>query len=56
MVCMALSHRINQTRSDQCSQLLAEKFYIYWGLALRSLGEHVLDHTRRGDTVIAGII
>lgn len=57
MVCMILSHRINRTRSDLQSKALAEKFYLYWGLAVRSLSEHLdVEDRRTGDMVIAGIL
>ncbi|KAK2732047.1 hypothetical protein CKAH01_01993 [Colletotrichum kahawae] len=58
MVCMTLSHRLNRTRSDtQSSKVLAERFYIYWGLAVRSLTEHLnAQDEQTSDVVIAGIL
>ncbi|KAI5859444.1 fungal-specific transcription factor domain-containing protein [Durotheca rogersii] len=57
MVCMTLSHRINQTRSDPNVKVLTERFFSYWGLALRSLNEHLgSEDTRTGDMVIAGML
>ncbi|KAL7935794.1 fungal-specific transcription factor domain-containing protein [Trichoderma chlorosporum] len=57
MLCMILGHRINQTRGRIPSKALVEKFYLYWGLAVRSLNEHLnMANKRAGDTVIAGIL
>ncbi|KAF9875482.1 hypothetical protein CkaCkLH20_06863 [Colletotrichum karsti] len=58
MVCMTLSHRINRTRSgNRASKALSERFYTYWGLAVRSLGEHLNSgDDSTGDVVIAGIL
>lgn len=57
MLCMVLSHRINKTRNDLPHGALAAKFYRYWGLAVRSLNEHLCTEDRwGGDTVIAGIL
>ncbi|KAI8304059.1 hypothetical protein K4K61_006432 [Colletotrichum sp. SAR11_59] len=58
MVCMTLSHRLNRTRSDiQFRKVLSERFYIYWGLAVRSLTEHLnAQDEQTSDMVIAGIL
>lgn len=57
MVCMALSHRINRTRCDMRYRALSEKFYWYWGIAVRCLNEHLgMEDGRSGDIVIAGIL
>ncbi|KAI8172005.1 hypothetical protein K4K51_011598 [Colletotrichum sp. SAR 10_75] len=58
MVCMTLSHRLNRTRSDiQSRKVLSERFYIYWGLAVRSLTEHLnAQDEQTSDIVIAGIL
>ncbi|KAL7627706.1 hypothetical protein AAE478_001900 [Parahypoxylon ruwenzoriense] len=57
MVCMTLAHRINRTRGNTQSKALAEKFYLYWGLALRSLSEHLaVEGGRISDMAIAGIL
>ncbi|KAI8151729.1 hypothetical protein KHU50_011987 [Colletotrichum sp. SAR 10_65] len=58
MVCMTLSHRLNRTRSDiQSRKVLSERFYIYWGLAVRSLTEHLnAQDEQTSDMVIAGIL
>jgi hypothetical protein len=57
MICIALSHRINRTRGDPQSKALAGKFYLYWGLAARSLREHLeTDAGHTDDIVIAGIL
>ncbi|KUJ09632.1 uncharacterized protein LY89DRAFT_701176 [Mollisia scopiformis] len=41
MICMTLSHRINRTRSESSSKALAQKFYLYWGLSVRSLNRRL---------------
>ncbi|KAJ4221446.1 hypothetical protein NW759_006693 [Fusarium solani] len=57
MLCMTLSHRINRTRSDPQSKPLAEKFYLYWGLAVRSLNEQLdVQDRQTSDLVMAGIM
>ncbi|KAL0930897.1 uncharacterized protein CTRU02_213632 [Colletotrichum truncatum] len=58
MVCMTLSHRINRTRTDlQASEILLERFYLYWGLATRSLSEYLnVENARTSDMVIVGIL
>jgi hypothetical protein len=57
MTCMMLSHRINRTRNDFQSQALVEKFYLYWGLAVHSLNEHInVKESRMSDMIIAGIL
>jgi hypothetical protein len=54
---MTLSHRINRTRSDPQSKPLAEKFYLYWGLAVRSLNEQLdVQDRQTSDLVMAGIM
>ncbi|KAL2683306.1 hypothetical protein Neosp_007776 [[Neocosmospora] mangrovei] len=57
MLCMTLSHRINRTRNDPQSKALAEKFYSYWGLAVRSLNEQLdVQNRQTSDLVMAGIV
>ncbi|KAJ5004563.1 hypothetical protein K4K57_012217 [Colletotrichum sp. SAR 10_99] len=58
MICMTLSHRLNRTRSDmQSRKVLSERFYIYWGLAVRSLTEHLnAQDEQTSDIVVAGIL
>lgn len=57
LVCMTLSHRINRTRNDPQCNVLAETFYWYRGLVIRSLNEDIsVEHKCTGDIVIAGII
>ncbi|KAI2622494.1 fungal-specific transcription factor domain-containing protein [Hypoxylon sp. NC1633] len=57
MLCMILSHRINKMRNGPQCKALAEKFYLYRGLALRSLSEHLnVEGRRTDDMVIAGIL
>lgn len=59
MLCMTLSHRINQTqtRNESYARALTERFYAYWGLGIRSLNEHLhRTNGRADDTVLAGIL
>ncbi|KAI8959055.1 fungal-specific transcription factor domain-containing protein [Daldinia sp. FL1419] len=57
MTCMILGHRINRIRGESESNGLVEKFYLYWGLAVASLRDHLeMEDGRKGDTMIAGII
>lgn len=57
MLCMTLSHRINRTRNDPRSKPLAEKFYLYWGLAVRSLNAQLdVQERQTSDLVMAGIM
>ncbi|KAI1370492.1 fungal-specific transcription factor domain-containing protein [Hypoxylon crocopeplum] len=57
MLCMTLSHRINRTRSEPQYKALIHKFYLYWGLALRSLSEQLDTEERRSDDmVLAGVL
>lgn len=54
---MIMSHRVNQTKNTLQLQPLMEKFYFYWGLAVRSLNEHInMEDKRAGNTIIAGIL
>lgn len=54
---MTLSHRINRTRDGNHSKALAESFYRYRGLAIRSLREDIdVEHRRTGDIVLAGVM
>ncbi|WAO90298.1 Hypothetical protein NCS54_00772000 [Fusarium falciforme] len=57
MLCMTLSHRINRTRNDPWSKPLAEKFYLYWGLAVRSLNAQLdVQERQTSDLIMAGIM
>lgn len=57
MLCMIMSHRINQTSNVLQLKPLTEKFYFYWGLAVRSLNDYLNREDKRGgDTIIAGIL
>ncbi|OHX00372.1 C6 zinc finger domain-containing protein [Colletotrichum incanum] len=57
MVCMVLSHRGSQTNDVQLSRLLVEKFYLYWGFAVRSLRENLdTPRSRTSDVFIAGVL
>jgi hypothetical protein len=54
---MIMSHRINQTSNALQHKPLMEKFYFYWGLAVRSLNEYLnMEDKRAGNTIIAGIL
>lgn len=54
---MIMSHRINQTSNELQLKPLMEKFYFYWGLAVRSLNEYLnMEDKRAGNTIIAGIL
>jgi hypothetical protein len=54
---MIMSHRINQTSNALQLKPLMEKFYFYWGLAVRSLNEYLnMEDKRAGNTIIAGIL
>jgi hypothetical protein len=59
MVCVALGHRINRLGSEeqQSRTALSERFYRFWGLAVRSLNEHLdREDARTCDMVIAGVL
>ncbi|XBQ89183.1 hypothetical protein V6000_004782 [Aspergillus fumigatus] len=57
IVCMTLSHRMNQMRNDPQSKSLAVTFYRYRGLVIRSLRNDINQgHKRASDVVLAGII
>jgi hypothetical protein len=57
MICMTLSHRMNRTRHAPESKALAETFYRYRGVVIRSLNEEIgVEHKRTSDIVIAGIV
>ncbi|KAL6892152.1 fungal-specific transcription factor domain-containing protein [Trichoderma evansii] len=57
MLCMIMSHRINQTSNVLHLKPLVEKFYFYWGLAVRSLNDYLNKEDKRaGNTIIAGIL
>lgn len=54
---MIMSHRINQTSNALHLKPLMEKFYFYWGLAVRSLNDYLnMEDKRAGNTIIAGIL
>lgn len=53
MVCMALCHRMNRTMD----KALLRKFYLYRGIAIRSLNDTLaVEHERTTDIVIAGVL
>ena len=57
IVCLSLSHRMNQTRDDTQSSALAMSFFHYRGLIIRSLSEAIdVDQKRTSILVIAGIL
>lgn len=54
---MIMSHRVNQTSNALQLKPLMQKFYFYWGLAVRSLNEYLnMEDKRAGNTIIAGIL
>ncbi|KAF2664386.1 hypothetical protein BT63DRAFT_107252 [Microthyrium microscopicum] len=56
-ICMVLSHRINRTRNDNQVEPLVEKFYLYWGLAVRALNEQLeSDNVPHSDWAMAGVL
>lgn len=57
LICLTVSHRINQTRHDPSSKALEKTFYRYRGLMIRSLNEDInISNMRNGDIVLAGIL
>lgn len=57
LICLTLSHRINQLSHDVSSRPLKPTFYRYRGLVIRSLNEDInTPNTRNGDIVLAGIL
>ncbi|KAB5513132.1 putative C6 finger domain protein [Coniochaeta sp. 2T2.1] len=57
LIATTLTHRLNRTRDVGFSKKLMETFYLYRGLALRSLREDIdVEHKRTSDVVLAGIM
>lgn len=57
MVCMSISHRMNQTRDDPQSNALAITFLHYRGIIIRSLSKAIdVGHKRTSNRVFAGIL
>ena len=57
LIATTLTHRLNRTQDTGYSKKLMESFYLYRGLALRSLREDIdLEHKRTSDVVLAGIM
>jgi hypothetical protein len=57
LVCVTLSHRINRTRDSHQAAALAETYYRYRGLIIRSLREDIdVEQKRTSDLVLAGIM
>ncbi|KAB5555034.1 putative C6 finger domain protein [Coniochaeta sp. 2T2.1] len=57
LIATTLTHRLNRTRDAGFSKKLMETFYLYRGLALRSLREDIdVEHKRTSDVVLAGIM
>lgn len=57
VVCLMLSHRINQTRDTEYSNSLVPSFFHYRGLVIRSLHEEIdIDYKRTSNLVVAGIL
>lgn len=57
MVCMALTHRMNQERDNPGLNTLATTFFHFRGLIIRSLNQDIgVAHKRTSNLVIAGIL
>ncbi|KAK1918875.1 Phomenoic acid biosynthesis cluster-specific transcriptional regulator [Pyrenophora teres f. teres] len=59
LICMTLNHRMNRLGigSNLEAADLAEKYYFYWGMTVRSLSEQLnVDKKRTSDVVLAGIL
>ncbi|KAH9875841.1 Phomenoic acid biosynthesis cluster-specific transcriptional regulator [Plenodomus lingam] len=59
LICMTLNHRMNRLgiRSNPGATDLVEKYYIHWGITIRSLSEQFnVENKRTSDVVIAGIL
>lgn len=57
VICLTLSHRMNQTRDSIYSNTLAPAFFHYRGLVIRSLHEEIdVDYKRTSNLVVAGIL
>jgi len=57
LICLTLSHRINQLSHDMSSRPLKPTFYRYRGLVIRSLNEDINTPNKgNGDIVLAGIL
>lgn len=57
MVCMCLSHRMNQTKDSSQIKTLSTTFLHYRGLIIRPLNEDIdVDHKRTSNLVVARIL
>lgn len=57
MVCMCLSHWMNQAKDSSQVKTLSTTFLHYRGLTIRSLNEDIdVDHKRTSNLVVAGIL
>ncbi|KAL2823284.1 C6 zinc finger domain-containing protein [Aspergillus cavernicola] len=57
LICLTLSHRMNQTGHDPNSKSLENTFYRYRGLMIRSLNDDIsIPNKRNGDIILAGIL
>ena len=57
LICLTLSHRMNQTYPDPDSKALESTFYRYRGQVIRSLNEDLnKPYKRNSDVVLAGIL
>lgn len=57
LICLTLSHRMNQMGHDTDSKSLENTFYRYRGLMIRSLNDDInIPSRRNGDIVLAGIL
>ncbi|KAF7561249.1 hypothetical protein G7046_g2875 [Stylonectria norvegica] len=56
-ICIILSHRMNRARSSAVSKALAETYYTYRGMAIRSLNSEISSEKKcRSDVLLAGVI
>ncbi|CAG8082358.1 unnamed protein product [Penicillium salamii] len=57
LVCMTISHRMNQMGHNADSKALQSNFFHYRGLLIRSLNNEIgVPHKRNSDVVLAGIL
>lgn len=57
LICTTLSHRINRLGNDTQQNALAQSFYHFRGIIIRSLREDInVRHNSNGDMLVAGII
>ncbi|KAF2851948.1 hypothetical protein T440DRAFT_488564 [Plenodomus tracheiphilus IPT5] len=59
LICMTLNHRMNQLGIGSSLGVtgLAERYYLHWGITIRSLNKQLnVENKRTNDMVIAGIL